>query len=518
MKKLAIVIMTVLFIFSTLNPAFAYSDSSENYQAQSITFDKNELTLEGTGESYKLDVVTNPVDYDRELITWNSTDKSVASVDSNGIIVSCGVGSTTVFAMTANGKVAECKVNVKEVGIENVNIIGSKSLYLGSSDYYFIKYTPSNTTQRYITLSSSNEEIVSYPKSVNSCNSFKLAAKNVGTTTITATLENGMKTSFDVTVKPIYATSLNLAYSSLNITVGEEKVINSEVLPKNTTDKTLTWNSTDNEVVKVDQNGKIEALKEGSAVVSAKTVNGIEKEVNINVEPIKGEKISIDRDVLTLDVEQTSLLNASVYPENAKNKNIYWQSEDENIATVDNNGNVTGKNTGKTKVKAILEENNDIYGVCEIVVNPIKVESVELNKTEIQANEGEIVYLQSYVYPLNAYDKSVKWISSNDKIAKVDQTGKVTMLNEGITTIKAETENGQKAYCNVVVKGKENKVTSSVKQPLSVGKISKLSLKTTKRTATITISKAKNAKTYEIYRSTKKSSGFKKVATVKTKK
>lgn len=514
MKKIISLFIAVMLIFSIITPIYASNEEiQENVNATNITFNKSELVLNGIGESFKLEAEVEPASYSKDLIYWNSSDKSVASVDANGIVVSSGVGNATIFAMTANGKIAECKVTVNEVKVNGLKITGPETIYMGGGDYYFINYLPYNTTDRHITLTSTNENIVSYPKSFYSANSFKLTAKSVGTTTITATMDNGVNTSFEVTVKPIMANSLRLDYSSLNLNKEEEKVVTYEVLPKNTTDKTIKWESNNPDVATVDNSGKVKGIKEGKATITATTVNDIVKTVEINVLPTKVSGISLDKENVTLDVNDNVKLNASIYPLDAKNQNVKWESEDKNVANVDENGFVTAKGSGQTKVKAISEENGNIVAVCSINVNKIKTESIELNKENIELNTlNDVEYLKGNVYPLNADDKSIEWSSSNTKVVKVDN-GKVTPVADGNAVIKAQTKDGKTAYCNVKVKLPKQ---TTIKKKITVGKVSSLKLKSGKKSATITISKASNAKYYEIYRSTNKSSGFKKVATVKS--
>ncbi|WP_329383593.1 Ig-like domain-containing protein [Anaerofustis sp. HA2171] len=506
MKRILSIFLTVMLVFSIIPPIYASNEESVN--ATNITFNKDELVLNGIGESFKLEAAIEPASYDKDLIYWNSTDKNIASVDADGVVVSSGVGTATIFAMTANGKKAECKVTVNEVKINGVNVIGPESIYMGGGDYYFIKYLPSNTTDRYVTLTSSNEDIVSYPKSFYSSNSFKLTAKKVGTTTITVNMGNGVSTSFEVSVKPVMASSLRLDYSTLNLFKDEEKVVTYEVLPKNTTDKTVKWESSNPEIATVDNNGKIKAIKEGKTIITASTVNNIVKTVEVNVSPKKVTGISLDKENVTLDVDDTVKLNASIYPIDAKNQDVKWESENINIANVDENGVVTAQNSGNTKVKAVSKENGNIIAVCSINVNKVKTESVTLNKTNVQLNKlTDVVYLTGEVYPSNADDKTIQWSSSNTKVAKVEN-GKITPVADGSAVIKAETKDGKIAYCNVKVNLPKKKIT--------VGKVNSLKIKSGKKSATITISKASNAKYYEIYRSTNKSTGFKKVATVKS--
>ena len=103
MKKIISLFIAVMLIFSIITPIYASNEEiQENVNATNITFNKSELVLNGIGESFKLEAEVEPASYSKDLIYWNSSDKSVASVDANGIVVSSGVGNATIFAMTAN--------------------------------------------------------------------------------------------------------------------------------------------------------------------------------------------------------------------------------------------------------------------------------------------------------------------------------------------------------------------------------------------------------------------------------
>ncbi len=528
MKKLIGIVLSLLFILMTITPAYANSDAiNDKYNATSITLNKTELEFNGMGSHYKLEADIQPASYDKSIIYWNSTNKKVVSVDSEGVVVPVGVGTAMVYAETANGKRATCKVTVNSVEAKGVTVYGPKNIYMGDGEYYVISYNPWNTTQRNITVTSSKEDIVYYPTSFYGSSNFRIAAKNVGTTTITVSLDNGVSTSFDITVKPVLATGLMLNYSSLNLYEGQTSTITYEVFPKNTTNKTLTWQSSNPDVVKVDSKGRVQAIKEGSATISASTSNGIVRSVDVEVSPYKVSSISLNRTNLTMDIGKSERLEAKVYPIEAKNKEVIWKSSNSLIVSVDQNGVVRANNGGEAIIKAISKDNGNIVSECIVKVNKVKTQKIELNKDYVEFNSlTTSTTLTGNILPYNAHDKTIKWSSTNEKVVKVSG-GVVTPVGEGSALIKAETVDGHVDYCSVGVKlpkqsvvgnkpSTSNNVVTTSKKKITVGKVNSLKIKSGKKSATITISKASNAKYYEIYRSTNKSKGFKKVATVKS--
>lgn len=85
----------------------------------------------------------------------------------------------------------------------------------------------------------------------------------------------------------------------------------------------------------------------------------------------------------------------------------------------------------------------------------VNVDSITLNKTEVEMKEGESTTLVATINPSNASNKNITWTSSDNKVAQISDTGIITALKEGTTTITAITEDGNKtATCKIIVKGK----------------------------------------------------------------
>ena len=127
---------------------------------------------------------------------------------------------------------------------------------------------------------------------------------------------------------------------------------------------------------------------------------------------------------------------------------ITFTSSDESIATV-NNGKVTFKGYGTATITATTASGKT--AACTVKINRA-VSGVRLDYSKLSLKTGETAALTATVYPANAANKAVKWISSAPDVASVDQTGKITALKPGITTITVETEDGgYTATCNITV-------------------------------------------------------------------
>lgn len=182
--------------------------------------------------------------------------------------------------------------------------------------------------------------------------------------------------------------------------------------------------------------------------------------MSVNEKDILANEITLDQTSLSLVKGQSKKIEVTaIKPENAADKTVTWSSADEKVASVDENGNVTGVAPGTTTITAKV---GLASATCNVTVtdSAIPVTSVSLNKKSMELHVGDKgEQLAATISPENATDKTVSWSSSDATVAKVDQNGFVTPVKEGTATITA-TVNGQSATCKVtVVEKKANEPT-----------------------------------------------------------
>ena len=150
-----------------------------------------------------------------------------------------------------------------------------------------------------------------------------------------------------------------------------------------------------------------------------------------------------------LAVGESITLTATVSPDNATNKSVTWSSDDEAVATVDENGNVSANSVGTATITATAD---GVTAECTIIVEEkvIPVESITLNKTEAEIFVGAEEKLTATVLPEDATNKDVTWTSSDTTIATVDSNGKVTAKSVGTAAIKAKAGD-KSATCTIKV-------------------------------------------------------------------
>jgi uncharacterized protein YjdB len=223
------------------------------------------------------------------------------------------------------------------------------------------------------------------------------------------------------------------------------------------------WSSSNTKVATVDNFGKIQVIAVGttnitvtSGTLTAEAIVTVKKAVN---------KITLTNAVIDLPYHKTIKLSEKVlpkvYPDDATTKDLKWTAvENGSILSLNSNGKVSGSKLGTATVKVSSVSNPEIYQIVTINVTS-EVKSITLDKdtADLKYN-GDKLTLVATVLPDTASDKSVKWESSNEKIAKVSKDGVVTPIAVGSATIKATAvDGGYVASCVVTVK---NAATSLV--------------------------------------------------------
>ena len=169
--------------------------------------------------------------------------------------------------------------------------------------------------------------------------------------------------------------------------------------------------------------------------------------------PVTGIKVSPDTLTLTKK-DETAQLTAEVTPSYADNKRVTWQSSDEKVATVDENGKVTAVGNGTATITA-----TSVSGSYTAIVSVTVKIPVEIQKLTIEAEKetltkiGESTELKVKIEPENADLQKLIWQSSDEKVATVDENGKVTAVGNGTATITATSVSGSyTAIVSVTVK------------------------------------------------------------------
>lgn len=238
--------------------------------------------------------------------------------------------------------------------------------------------------------------------------------------------------------------------------IGQTLILKATVLPSDATDQELVWSSSNEEVATVDQNGRVRAIGNGSAIITVMT-KGQTKTATCDItvaQSVTG--VSFNKTYLELNEGEEEALLPTVNPANANNQSLTWTSSETSVATVDANGRVTAISKGTATIKAEANDGSNQYASCMVVVNRL-VSSIELDKTTLTLYRGDsdvTERIAANVLPTDASNTSVTWTSSNPSVATVSVSGVVTGMARGSVTITATAKDGSgiSAACDVEVK------------------------------------------------------------------
>ena len=170
--------------------------------------------------------------------------------------------------------------------------------------------------------------------------------------------------------------------------------------------------------------------------------------------PINVTGVSLNKTSTSLEAGATETLSATVAPSTATDKTVTFASSDAAIATVDNTGKVTAVKAGNADITVTTKDGNKT-AKCTLTVTAkqIPVTGVTLDKSTLSLEVGATGNLVATVSPENASYKAVRFTSSDEAIATVDDNGLVTAVAPGTADITVESiENGSKtAVCTLTV-------------------------------------------------------------------
>lgn len=434
-----------------------------NVAVEGITLDRSTVTLP-LGKMTELIPTITPSDATDQTVTWTSSAPGIVKVE-NGIVTAVGTGTATITAATADGNYkAACVVNVP-VSVTGITLNRS-DITLVKNGTYTLRATvsPVNATNKKVIWRSSDDDIVTVKDGL-------ITAVSAGSAVVTALSEDGSYSADCKVTVTVNSDGITLSESDITMRINEVTSITATVLPLDSTDKTVTWSSSNEKVATVD-NGTITALTSGTTVIRAVSANGNSAECVVTViVPVDG--ITLDASAIKLNAGDSRTLIPTITPANAGIKDIIWTSSDDGIATVDN-GTVTAVDAGTAVIAAKTVDGNKIAS-CEVTV-VIPATEVVLNKTISVLEQGDTDTLTANVLPLNATDRNVIWTSSDDNIVSVDN-GIITAKEPGSAVITARCGNvsavcvvnvGVKYSANIEVGSVRDRAGETVTLPVSI--------------------------------------------------
>ena len=154
---------------------------------------------------------------------------------------------------------------------------------------------------------------------------------------------------------------------NIELKVGENIILKATVLPENATDKTVRWSSSNNNVLRVSDDGNAVALATGTAVVTATAGNKSDDiTVVVSSPTVNVNRIYLDKTEIALKVGTSETLTATITPSNATNKNVSWTSSNVSVATVNQGGRITAISKGTVTITASAKDGSGKTASCTV--------------------------------------------------------------------------------------------------------------------------------------------------------
>ena len=375
-------------------------------------------------------------------VEWKSSNDKVATVSATGEVVGVGAGMAIITATTKDGGItANCVVTVRErISSMELDPIAYR-VGVGKSFTLSVNIENETATDQKFRWVSSNSDVASVNKNG------KVTGHKLGFATITAyALDgSGAEASSEVEVVRL-VTRITLDKSSLTMLVGESKKLNAKVTPNNATYKKPIWVVTSvdnpevevNDVLIIDEDGHITALKEGSVMVYAVAQDSSEKVAACHVTVYKRvpatSVILSDKKLVMIQGEQREI--RPVLNPVGSTDGITWSSDNNAVASVNkSSGRIKANATGTAYITAMTDSGKT--ATTEVTVIGLNVTKLELKQ------------YSRYTLQVEGATSRVTWDVANPEIAEV-RNGMVITKARGTTTITA-TVNGRKLTCKLTV-------------------------------------------------------------------
>lgn len=426
MKKLLSLLIIATIITSSLCVSyFAIDDNSTQNNAESTTVPVTEtsstVTTEPVTESSTDTSSTEPTDikvnsiklntddyvmYSKQYVqlkatvspdnatnnnvTWKSSNRNIATVDSKGKVKALKVGNAIITATSVDGSniSAQCKIKVAQrvtkiklnKGIINLSKKG-KTCTVKATVY------PNNAYNKYVNWTANNKKVATVDK-----NGKIKATTNKGTTYVNAIAKDGSKIRTRVLVVvgekvkkiTLNKTSVTLNRGAKNRTFQLKKAIKN----KNATYKGVSWYSSNKNIATVNSTGKVTLKRRGKVVITVKAKDGSNTSARctITVKQLVTKITLNKKNKYNVNYGKSITLKATVEPSDASIKTLKWESSNKKVLTVDKNGKVTAKGLGSAVITVSATDGSGVKINHNVSVNvsdtmPLTEETLKNPKT-----------------------------------------------------------------------------------------------------------------------------------------
>ena len=437
----------VISIYNVEEAIVASCSVEVKYAATKIEFANGikKLSLNQSVGTYQLAVVLTPTDPYAE-IQYEVSDTKVATISNTGLLTLKSPGNTTVTVFPKyNPNNIHATLNLTVTQQVNGIKLDTTSINLAVGKTQKLTYTlnPKEPTIKTVKWNTMNSKIATVKDGL-------VTAKAPGQTYITVTTDDGKYTANCMVTVTQEATAIKLDVSSLTIRVGDVYYVQTTFTPKNATTAKLTWTSQDPSICTVTNSGKVTGVGPGKTTVLVKTAAGEVVSLYVTVQQgVTG--LDLDYQEKNVVVGRKFKLTPTFTPANPTNQTVKWESSNSSVASVNANGKVQTLKPGMTIITCTSDDGGYV-AACAVTVRQL-ITSIKLNKSAYKLGIGKSVQLKATLDSNDVTNPTLKWVSSNNKVATVDKNGKVTGKALGKCKITAMAKDGSdaEASCQIQV-------------------------------------------------------------------
>ena len=426
-------------------------------KVETMTFAEPLVSIIKT-EDKIISLTLNSEEVDNKSMVWTSSDESVATVVQNmnavypleAIVVAHKVGKATIKAeaQDGSGMSATCEVEVTPLMVSDFSL-QTASVVKTIPTQLEANFTPAEADNKKLKWTSLTPDIATVTEDG------MMTGLKMGTAKVKAETTDGSNlfNIFEVQVMALLVSTISMPAES-SIVKTESMKLEYSILPLALANQKLKWSSNATYIASVDEStGVITARKVGDAIITATATDGskVSASTRIHVTPLKVSQIELSTKALDVLWSTTETLTATVSPELADNKTLKWTSDNEDVATVTQEGVVKGLKVGNANITASATDGSEVSATCKVTVKPVVI---DLSTKTINLRKGESYAEQIVsVLPEHYEHKEVVWTSADDSIASINSEGVITAVKPGITTIKYKLgfDSNITAECKVIV-------------------------------------------------------------------
>ncbi|MEM6697150.1 MAG: Ig-like domain-containing protein [Bacteroidota bacterium] len=451
-----------------------------NVPVTSVNLTPTSLTL-NIGQSQPLSVNVLPNNATNQAISYSSSNTNVATVNGSGVVTAVGDGNATITVTTDDGGFTDqtsITVNPSNIPVTGVSLSPTNvTLNVGQTRQLTKSVQPSNATNRTVSYTSSNNNVAT----VNNNGVVNAIAAGNATITVT-TADGGFTDQTNVTVNGGGNSGGDLIIRAKGDT-GDEIM---ELRINNTVVKiwsiTSSWDTyvyagySGVNTIQVahtndglngdglDKNMQVDYIETNGTIYQTNqsaTLNGGCGDINteylwcnayfeyLGIDGGSGNSnvavtgVSLTPASITLNVEQTQQLTATVQPSNATNQAVSYASSNTNVATVSGSGVVSATGAGSATITVTTTDGGFTDQTSVTVNTPnVAVTGVNLTPANVTLDVGQTQQLTATVQPSNATNQTVSYASGNTSVATVNASGLVTAVAVGSAPITVTTADG----------------------------------------------------------------------------